>query len=233
MSLDRAKMLLEKIETLHRSISMDSDSVNRIERDLMLSYIRQLYEVYLDLQADQPIPKLQRSTPVVTVSPATTTAPPPPPPVEPPAPPPVAPPPVVAAPAEAYVPPPPPPQPEPVAPAPPPPVVEKTSPTTIPAGLNGLFEHKAAKELSEKLGQRPVSDLTKSMAINDRLLYANSLFQGDSRVMNNVLAELNGKRDFDDTLGVLVDLAKQYNWTQDEREEIAKSFIKLVRRRWS
>ncbi len=103
----------------------------------------------------------------------------------------------------------------------------------IPPALNGLFEQKAAKELSEKLGQRPVQDLTKAMAINDRLLYANSLFQGDSRVMNNILTELNSQPGFDAAQRILIDLAKQYNWAEEPREEVAKSFIKLVRRRWA
>lgn len=230
MSLDRAKMLLEKIETLHRSISMDSDSVNRIERDLMLSYIRQLYEIYLGMEEGRPIPTTSRPTPATTTAVAPAPKPDPPAPrPEPPAPKPepTLPP---ASPANEYVPAPPPPQPAPVVPAPAP--AEQLTAPTIPAALNGLFEHKAAKELSEKLGQRPVNDLTKAMAINDRLLYANSLFQGDSRVMNNVLAELDKKADFAAAQVVLVDLAKQYDWTQQEREEVAKSFIKLVRRRW-
>lgn len=226
-------MLLEKIETLHRSISMDSDSVNRIERDLMLSYIRQLYEIYLGMEEGRPIPTTSRPTPVATtaVAPAPKPEPPAPQP-EPPAPKPE---PTLplASPANEYVPAPPPPKPEPapVVPAPAP-AEQLMAPTIIPASLNGLFEHKAAKELSEKLGQRPVNDLTKAMAINDRLLYANSLFQGDSRVMNNVLAELDKKADFPAAQMVLVDLAKQYDWTKQEREEVAKSFIKLVRRRW-
>jgi hypothetical protein len=51
--------------------------------------------------------------------------------------------------------------------------------------------------------------------------------------MNNVLAELDKKTDFDAAQGILVDLAKQYDWAETGREEVAKSFIKLVRRRWA
>lgn len=216
---------------------MDSDGINRIERDLMLNYIRQLYDIYLGLETEKakPMPAAPPSAPSVPTPPAAT-KPPEPQPTPPPAPKPEPEPEAAPSPANEYVPAPPPPtpepKPEPVA-SPPPPVAETPAAQPIPAALNGLFEHKAAKELSEKLGQRPVQDLTKAMAINDRLLYANSLFQGDSRVMNNVLAELNGKSDFAAAQGMLVDLAKQYNWTEAEREEVAKSFIKLVRRRWA
>jgi hypothetical protein len=232
MSLDRAKILLEKIETLHRSISMDSDGVNRIERDLMLNYLRQVYDIYLDLDTEKAPPPL-RSTPppppkeaAPTPEPTPTPTPEP----EPPAP---------ASPANEYVPAPPPPPAAPPAPQPeakppaPVPAAEPPAIVSIPPALSSLFEQKAARELSEKLGQRPVQDLTKAMAINDRLLYANSLFQGDSRVMNNILTELNSQPDFAAAQRILVDLAKQYDWAAEPREEVAKSFIKLVRRRWA
>lgn len=47
MSVTPAKVLLDKINTLYRSMSLDSNNINTIERDLMLSYIRQLYESFL------------------------------------------------------------------------------------------------------------------------------------------------------------------------------------------
>ena len=216
---------------------MDSDGINRIERDLMLNYIRQLYDIYLGMETEKAKPAVSPPAPSAAAPPV-----PSPEPVSPPAPeskpapqpepqPEAKP---TPSPDKEYVPAPPPPQPEPQPAAPAPtPAPEQASTPPVPAALNELFEHKAAKELSEKLGQRPVQDLTKAMAINDRLLYANSLFQGDSRVMNNVLAELNEKSNFETAQPMLVDLAKQYNWAEQEREDVAKSFIKLVRRRWA
>lgn len=47
MSLTKAKVLLDKINTLYRSMSLDPGNINAIERDLMMSYIRQLYESFL------------------------------------------------------------------------------------------------------------------------------------------------------------------------------------------
>ncbi len=47
MSATPAKVLLDKINTLYRSMSLDTNNINAIERDLMLSYIRQLYESFL------------------------------------------------------------------------------------------------------------------------------------------------------------------------------------------
>ena len=48
MNLPQAKSLLEKIITLYKTLSADEKNISPIERDLMLSYVRQLYESFLD-----------------------------------------------------------------------------------------------------------------------------------------------------------------------------------------
>jgi hypothetical protein len=45
MDLNRAKILIEKINSLHKSMGADASHIAAIEKDLMLNYIRQLYEV--------------------------------------------------------------------------------------------------------------------------------------------------------------------------------------------
>ncbi len=225
MNLKQAKVLLEKITALQKSMSIDGGDVSSIERDLMLSYIRQLYEAYLALdsnaapsrksskkkKAEAPPPPPAPKVQVVE-------APPPPPPPPPPAPEPK-PEPVVSAP-----PPPPPP--------PPAPVVQATAATASDSRIEALFRQQSAKELSEKLGQRAVSDLTKALSINDKLLYANELFGRDMQKMGDVLQRLNGFNSMDDAKGALVQFAQEHNWTDEERAEVAESFIKLVRRRY-
>jgi hypothetical protein len=47
MDSQQARILLEKINALQKSIGLDEGDISGIERDLMLSYIRQLYETYL------------------------------------------------------------------------------------------------------------------------------------------------------------------------------------------
>ena len=48
MNLPQAKSLLEKIITLYKTVSADEKNISAIERDLMLSYTRQLYEAFSD-----------------------------------------------------------------------------------------------------------------------------------------------------------------------------------------
>lgn len=251
MSLTQAKILLEKINALYKSMSLDQGKVAPIERDLMLSYVRQLYEAFLEQDTEVPA----KAAPVAPPAPPVVVAPPPPPPapepvvvtpppapVAPPPPPPPAPEPVVVAP-----PPPPPPAPAPepipvqpvVAPPPPapqplayePPVIT-TAAEAAPPRIEALFEKKEARELSEKLSEQRIDDLTKALAINDKLLYANDLFGKDMKNMNDTLDKLNRMRSMDDAKPLLVSLASRFDWPNEERADTARTFIKLVRRKY-
>lgn len=216
MDIQQAKILLEKINALQKNINTDGGDLARIERDLMLSYIRQLYETYLEAEVPAAV---TRSTPKTYSAP-------------PPAPKPV---PKVVEPVKA---PPPPPQPEPVvevAPPPPPPPAPKPAPAPSTKGspaVEALFRIKEAKELSEKLSQQGIKDLTKAMSINDKLLYSNELFDRDMASMTATLQQLNGLSSLNEAKAVLIPIAEKNNWTEDERADVAQSFIKLVRRKY-
>ena len=228
MDLQQAKILLEKINALHKSVSLDKGDVSNIERDLMLSYIRQFYEAYLNTDTSAAPQPMSKAVP-----------PPPPPPA--PAPPvektvsePL-PPKVEVEPAPAPPPPPPAPKPAPVvetpppAPAPPPPAPAKKVASN---GVEALFKHKAAKELSEKLSQQAITDLTRAMSINDKLLYSNELFGRDMAAMNETLQQLNKLGSMEEARELLIDIAEKNDWTEDERTDVAESFIKLIRRKY-
>lgn len=218
MNIQQANILLEKITALHKSISLDNGEVSSIERDLMLSYIRQYYEALMDGTGASTSPRKRTAPAAPKASP---------PPKPKPTPPPPAPEPVVEAPK-----PPPPPKVEVApAPAPKPAPVAPPAPKASPA-VAALFRKGQAKELSEKLGQSAITDLTKAMSINDKLLYANELFGRDMSAMNTMLQKLNGMGSLDEAKAELISLAQNNDWTNEERSEIAQSFIKLVQRRF-
>ena len=78
----------------------------------------------------------------------------------------------------------------------------------------------------------PIPDLTKGMSINDRLLYMNELFGRDMSKLDEVLRALNNFPSLDSAKSYLLGVATQFNWGDEDRSEIAQSFIKLVRRRF-
>jgi len=220
MNIQQANLLLEKINALHKNISLDDGDISSIERDLMMSYVRQFYETYVDAEttplakptkrkaspapASKPTPK-----PVAVAKAAPTPA-------------------LVAQEPKAVVAPPPPPKPV---------VIQTPSPPPAPSSnsnpaIEALFGHKAATELSEKLSQQNISDLTKALSINDKLLYSNELFGRDMSGMNTILGQLNKLSNMGEAKALLVNIADKNNWADGEKSEVAQSFIKLIRRRY-
>ena len=253
MDFQKTKLLLDKVNALYKSMSADPNQVAVIERDLMRNYLRQLYEQFMEESPSSlatPTPPAP-SIPVV----------PPPPPVPPtpepalevikskPAPPPPPPPAPPAEPAPTYTPPriievpdsvkeineevqevfnpridr----EPEPIYQAPPQP---------MPGGddMEELFSTSEAKELSEKLSELPISDLTKAMGLNERIFTINELFGGDQQLFNNTMSRLNQFSSFSEASRYLAqEVAGKQNWTKKSKKKKAKEFIKLVKRRYN
>jgi|GEM_PF-2619570 len=85
--------------------------------------------------------------------------------------------------------------------------------------------------LAAKLKYRPISDLTKSLGINEKYLFSNELFNGNSSEMAETLKTLNNFKSFSDAQQKLNDLSKKYNW--DKKNSFYKEFELLVKRRFS
>jgi hypothetical protein len=96
-----------------------------------------------------------------------------------------------------------------------------------------LFYIQEAKELSDKLSLSPISDLTKALGINDRLLTANDLFGGDYTFFDESFKKLNSLHTFEEAKQYLIDhVVKDKDWLNPQKKEKAKRFIKFVKRRY-
>lgn len=234
MNKQRTKILIKKINSLFSSIEMEEGTLSAIERDLMLKYIRDLYEEFVEETPVASPPKTLATKPKPAAPEITST------PMQQPrfeAPPEV---PKAPTPTPEPVPTTPPTPVEPVAPpapTPPEPKVIETPKYTTPSNngnskVGRLFAFKQAKELSEKLSQQPIKDLQTALSINDKLLYTNELFGRQHNILNDTLQTLNRFEDMDQAKKFLMSIAEQYDWANEEREDIAHSFIKTIRRRY-
>lgn len=238
MDLQQAKIILNKINALYKNLSIDEGNIASIEKELMLNYIRQLYEAFLDLEQPTSKKKLKKKAapkeePEFEV-------------VKPQAKPPkkeYVPPKIIEIPdslkeikAEEPTPAPKPkptPKPEPT-PEPPKPKPTPTPSTSSSAvNIDSLIEHKQAKELSEKLSERPIQDLSKALSINDRLYFMNELFGKNQNELNGALEHLNKFTRLEEAIPYLSELAGQFDWLDKEKKDTARGFIKLVRRRYN
>jgi len=226
MGLKKVSKLIGKINVLHDSLLSIDEEISRIEKDLLLNYIRQLYEQVLEIgtEEDKPIIQNKISRQVmdlprkeeVVVQPAVQE--------------------IADIPTEDMMK-----APEPVMPTVKKIEVEKEvhvleEPITM-KGLNEelvqMFEMKEAKELSEKLSSTPIKDLNSAMGINDRFLTVNELFGGDSNAFKACVDHINEMESYDDAKSYLLsDIAQQFDWSAAERLKKAAGFITLVQRRF-
>ncbi|MCS6928290.1 MAG: hypothetical protein NZM43_02230 [Saprospiraceae bacterium] len=230
MDLYKAKIFLDKINREYARMSKDPENIMRIDIDIMLAYVRDLYDALLS-EPSPPMTSPPRETPARPTQPQARSAPPPTAPA-----PEVAPPPAVEppAPSMANVVKDTEPLPQ-IKPTPPPPsTTPPPSFPTPPPEAEVLFEHKQAVELSEKLSELPITDLRKAIGLNDRLLLIRELFGGDSEAFERTVNTLNSLSSMEQAKAFLLEhCVMRYRWTDKKRMDTAKKFIKLVRRRYA
>jgi outer membrane biosynthesis protein TonB len=243
MNIKQANIILEKINRLYKSMTLDPSNIDEFEQELMLSYIRQLHDAF---SVDgKPLKKSKAELPPVVNFPKQEHKPEPKPESKPEPKPELNPEPKSIRqednpeksdepkPKDARF------EEQPAESIPNPAPSRKHEPATSTSGvskedLNELFDVKQAKELSEKLGESPISDLTKAMGLNEKIFTINELFGGDTKAFDLMLKTLNTFNSFEQAKSYLSEnFAGQYDWTQKEKKKKAINLIKLIRRRYN
>ncbi len=228
MDINSFRKKLQKISALSDSIN-DDGTMSPLERDLLLSYIRDLYEaalgdslatVKIAAPAKQPVREPEKE--VAPPAPRAHVPEPAPAPV------PVAEPPKVTVSEPVAIP-------EPIAvPEPPRPVVKTTVVATDKAAMDELFAEDVITDLSDRLAHTPVKDLMKSMGINERIFTQQELFGNNQQAFNETLQQLNNCSSFGEARQYLLEhVVPKFDWTHDSKVKKAATFIKLVRRKYA
>ncbi len=238
MDLKQAKLILEKINRLYDTMTMD-DKVDEFEKDLMLAYIRQFYSSFdpKDEIAPQPIQR-NKSAPVVdtkaTVAPEEVILvediPTPPTPIEIPRESNQITPEVIIEEeeeiAEIAV--------EAAIPAVQEPAAAKVNPVvpSMDKKIAELFELDHGNDLSERLSLQPIKDLTKAFGINEKMLTINELFGQDNTFFEAIIERLNRLPNFEEAKYVLAQVADKHGWSDANKRKKAIIFIKQIYRRY-
>lgn len=99
--------------------------------------------------------------------------------------------------------------------------------------MNELFVDDKISDLSGKLGSQKIPDLTKAMGINERIFTVQELFNNDQNFFNTVLHQLNSMNNFDEAKNYLIEeVITKLDWTAENKLKKAGTFIKLVKRRY-
>ncbi|MBK8052197.1 MAG: hypothetical protein IPK35_02650 [Saprospiraceae bacterium] len=224
MNIQGFNKILQKIAALTDSVSPES-SLSTLERDLLLGYIRELYDIALDDKPARikPVVKVIQEEVVLPAQaeeklvhhPQVT----------------------VATPVEIQQ----------IATAPKPVIPEVKIPEPakvhdkIPVVLSPNSEDAAAEifaderiaDLSDKLSLSPIADLTKSMGINERVFTQQELFGNDQSAFNEIMGTLNQFKNFDDAKQYLTDhVMYKYGWTAENKVKKAATFVRHIKRKY-
>lgn len=231
MDKEKARVLIHKINALYKNIDANTPGVSPLERDLMLSYLRQFYETIALSQSQNkaPVKEVQPEKEVIPIKEIL---------------------PEKEIQAVKDV------QPvneakretgllgrergvanfepekkisEPVAP----PVTPQPAEPLSDNELAHLFIWQEPSNLAERLASQAITNLSFStFSMNERLLYTNDLFGKNSAEMEEAVKMLNNFTHFDQAKVFLLNIGRQHDWHKEERKDAAKSFINTVRRRF-
>ncbi len=246
MDSKKFKSKLNKITTIFDSMQSDQ-SISTLEQELLKKYVIQLYETLIDKskgsgKSQAEATKIQAAEPVVQNEPVKET-----PSIEPE-------PTVQASPVREASPQ----SNQPVATAPQSSQVvdnvsmvaahEQTMPATAVASgasavvantlemsddLKPIFEKIEATDLSDRLSITKVKDIANSMGINEKIFTIKELFGGDQSLFNSVVSKLDACSSYDEAAQYLSStVARDNKWADASKAKKAKTFVKLVQRKF-
>ncbi|MGB3080749.1 MAG: hypothetical protein WBB31_16830 [Saprospiraceae bacterium] len=120
------------------------------------------------------------------------------------------------------------------------PVKETIQPTKIHhtiseanEGLTKLFDITKTDEMSGRFSHVPIASIESAMGLNERIFTLNDLFGGNKALFDDTCAKLNSFNSFAEARAMLINgPAKDYNWSSHEHLKMAEQFIRIVSRRY-
>jgi len=86
------------------------------------------------------------------------------------------------------------------------------------------------KRLADKLQENKIVDLRNTIGINDKFLFINELFEGNMRIYDDAIQNLNASMTSAQADLLMLDLKIAFNW--DSESPTVKKFVELVRRKF-
>ncbi|HCV51112.1 MAG TPA: hypothetical protein DGP89_07175 [Saprospirales bacterium] len=223
MNHKKIKKQINKINSFFESITTD-DEISKIEKNLLLSYISKLYESILD-PIDNLVAEAKTSKPVAMEK-KTETGLPVVEEIE-----------IISTPQEILVKD----AVKPIIPVEtkktvntPASVVIEASKVELSEKMISIFEKSRGLEISDKLGNLPLKDLTKVMGINERMFTIKELFGGNQERFKTVMSDINELSGYDEAKEYLIrEVATELKWDSEAHYKKADKFVKLVQRRFS
>ena len=99
--------------------------------------------------------------------------------------------------------------------------------------LSKLFELQTHDDVSDRFSQVPISNIESAMGLNERIFTLKELFGGDKALFDSTCSRLNELRSFSEPKQLLLNgPARDFRWSDPERQKMAEQFIRIVARRY-
>lgn len=96
---------------------------------------------------------------------------------------------------------------------------------------NELFVFDEVKDVSDRLSLSKISNLNKAIGINEKIFTVKELFGGDNEVYKTTVNALNDMSSMKEAQQYLSEnIIPNYGWMDDEKYKKAHNFLKIVRR---
>jgi len=107
------------------------------------------------------------------------------------------------------------------------------TPSEINEALNKLFDLPKADELAGRLNHVPIASIESAMGLNDRIFILKELFGGDKALFDVTCTKLNHLNSYAEARTLLMSgPASDFNWSDPKRIRMAEQFIRIVSRRY-
>lgn len=112
-------------------------------------------------------------------------------------------------------------------------VSEKDDSLNWDTDLTELFGAISSSEPSNRFANAPLTDISKAMGINERILTINELFNGNQQLFQEVIGHLNDLNSYEQAVQYLGSgIAAEHKWGHKKRNQKAEVFLNIVRRRY-
>lgn len=94
-----------------------------------------------------------------------------------------------------------------------------------------LFDFPVSSDLSDRLGNSKIEHLNRILTINDKILFINHLFGGEAIPFQESLKKFEGFYTYEEAIQYASrDLVVQYQWTDADKYDTVRQFMKQVKR---
>lgn len=108
-----------------------------------------------------------------------------------------------------------------------------STPADASDDLAKLFELPKVEEMSGRFSHIPIENIEAALGLNERIFTLNELFGGNRDVFDSTCVKLNNLSSFSEAKYLLLNgPARQYKWSDQERVKMAEHFIRIVARRY-